>query len=641
MEDMNIMVKRVGLIFTLDALIALMLIMGAYVFVMDYNTSPLQQKTNYQQLHLTAGDGMNIFSKTVFDSINQTLRDDIIANTQVNPDDLEKTLPDIVGKLWAYNDTGYASLVVQQFFEDIIPVGYGYSIKIKGAGDDTSIYTSSGSRPSLAESKFSVSSYRIISGYEEDIPSESFVASAWAVEARKNSTKIISFNLGGSGWSGENLTVDKYFTLPQNTTVSDATFVLSFHYYPYIEGIWVNGEYFNESDVNWIYYEYDNMKGYGVYGTINLTRLKDNILAGDNHVRVIIKNGEHDSHIHPGMHLKIQYQSDILYEPLKKKFYFDNIVGNAAAWQVQAFYIPKNANITDATLHIEGSQVEKKVSIWINDDEIYGVVDPSSSTVDLNFTFSEIIDDIHATESGGSYYSTGETNTVSVYLDMNPLGSMPETGGVDDCEISNNSYVELEYTVPGGILKYGMIEVTGVLELNNGPPEIIKKANFTLPDREITKAFLHIAQYSSWRVAVTVWNEDENEPSWQGNEWTDHQIFISPTGRAVPTSIYIPLDRLNKGEVNWIKVRDGFIGSEGDEVILPESTFEFSILVPSMVGYGNNFPTEEDAIADANSRLDDILGEYAEATAIENEAISMSQVPWMWGPAYLTLEMWK
>lgn len=640
MEGLNIMTKRVGLIFTLDALIALMLIMGAYVFVMDYNVRPLQQKTNYQQLHLTAGDGMNIFSKTVFDSINQTLRDDIVANTQVNPDDLNKTLPDIVGKLWAYNGTGYAALIVQQFFEDIIPVGYGYSIKIKGAGNDTSIYTSSGSRPDPATSKFSVSSYRIISGYEEDIPSESFVASAWAVEARKNSTKIIPFNLGGSGWSGENFTVDKYFTLPQNTTISDATLVLSFHYYPDVEEILVNGESFNESDISWIYYEYDASAGYGAYGTINSTRLKDSIYTEDNHVRLTIKNGEYNSHVHPGMYLKIQYQSDLLYEPIKKKFYLENMVGNAAVWQVQAFHIPKDANITNATLHVEGHQVEKKVSIWINDDEIYDDVSPPASP-NLNFTFFDIISSMHITASGGGYYSTGETNTFAIYLDMNPLGSLPVTGGVGECEISNESYIELEYTIPGGILKYGMIEVTGIEEFNNGGPELIKKANFTLPDREITKAFIHLAQYYSWRVAITVWNEDENEPSWQGNVWDDYQIFISPTGRAVPTDIYVPLDRLNKGEVNWIKVRDGFLGGSSDNTILPESTFEFSILVPSMVGYGTNFPTEADAIADANSRLEDILGEYAEATAIENEAISMSQVPWMWGPAYLTLEMWK
>ncbi|MBW6462247.1 MAG: hypothetical protein K0B07_04335 [DPANN group archaeon] len=638
---MNIMTKRTGLIFTLDALIALILVMGVYVFVMDYNSSPLQQKTNYQQLHFTAVDGMNIFSKTVFDNINQTLREHILENTEVGSYDINKTLPDIIGKLWAYNDTGYASLIVEQFFENIIPAHYGYSVKIKGVVDDTLIYASSGLRPDIEVSKFSVSSYRIISGYEEDIPSESFVASAWAVEARKNSTKIFPFNLGGGGWGGENFTVDKYFTLPQNTTISEATFVFSFHYYPDIEEILVNGESFDESDINWIYYEYDSGAGYGAYGTINSTRLKDSISEEDNHIRLILKNGEYNSHVHPGMYLKVQYQSDLLYEPIQKRFSLDNMVGAAAAWQVQAFHIPKDANITNATLHIEGHHVDKKISIWVNDNEIYSVVNPSSSNVNLNFTFSEIINDIHATSSSGSYYSTGETNTLAVYLDINPMGNQPVTGGSGECEISNESYIELEYTVTGGILRYGMIEVTGVEEFNNGGPELIKKSNFTLPDRDITKAFIHLAQYYSWMVAIAVWNEDEDEPSWRGNEWEEYQIFKSPTGRAVPTDIYVPLDRLNKGEVNWIKVRDGFLGGSSDNTILPESTFEFSILVPSMVGYGDNFPTREDAITDANSRLDDILGEYAEATAIDNEAISMSQVPWMWGPVYLTFEIWK
>ena len=637
---MENMIRRKGLIFTLDALIALMLIMAGYVFVMDYNVRPLQQKTNFQQLHLNAVDSMNIFSKTQFGQINETLQDEIISNTEVDADDINKTLPDIIGKLWAYNDSEYASQVVYQFFEDVIPVGYGYSMKIKGSGDDTNIYETDVPRPYRNMSKFSVSGYRIISGYEEDIPSDSYVASAWAVEARKNSTKIIPFNLAGSGWDGENLTVDKYFDLPGNTTVSDATFVISMRYYPDIEGLLVNGESFNESDIYWLYYEYDAGNGYGVYGTINSSRLAGALVNGSNHIRLIIKNGEHSSYVHPGMLLKVQYQSDTLYEPLKKKFYFDNTLGNAAAWQVVPFHMPKGANITNVTMHIEGNYVEKKVSIWVNADEIYNENDPPSNN-SYYFDFSDMIDHLHTTFSDGSYYSTGETNTVAVYLDMNPLGSEPETGGHDECEVTNNSYVELEYTVPGGILKYGMIEVTGVEEFNNGGPELVKKANFTLPDREITKAFIHLAQYYSWRVAIAVWNEDENEPAWKGNEWEDYQIFISATGRVVPTDIYIPLDRLNRGEVNWIKARDGFIGGSSDNVILPESTLEFSILVPSMVGYGTNFPTKAEAIADANLRLDDILGEYAEATSIENEAIAISQVPWMWGPAYLTFEMWR
>lgn len=634
------MKRRAGLIFTLDALLALIIVIAGYMFVLDYNISPLQQKTNYQQLHFTAADGMNIFSRMQFSQINETLRNEILMNTEVNEEDINKTLPDIIGKLWAYNHTDYASEVIYQFFKDVIPLDYGYTMKIKGAGNDTILHTSSNPRPYYNMSRFSVSSYRIISGYEEDIPSDSYVASAWAVEARKNSTKVVTFSIAGGGWSGANLTIDKYFDLPGNATVSDAEFVLSFHYYPSVQEILVNNESFNESDINWTYYVYNAGSGYGAYGTINSAKLTQAIINGSNHIKIIINNGEYNSHVHPGMYIKIQHQSDVLYEPLKKKFYFDNTVGHEAAWQSLPFYVPKGANITNVTLHVGGNYVDKKTSVWINGDEIHSDASPPPSP-SLNFSFGDIIDHMHVTEVNGSYYSTGETNLVGVYFDINPLGSLPVVGGTGDCEILNTSYIELEYTVPGGILKYGMIEVTGVLEFNNGGPELVKKANFTLPDRTITKAFIHLAQYYSWRVAIAVWNEDENEPVWLGNKWSDYQMFISPTGRAVPTDIYVPLDRLNKGEVNWIKARDGFLGGSSSNTILPESTFEVSILVPSMVGYGDNFPTKAEAIADANSRLDAVLGEYAEATSIENDAIAISQVPWMWGPAYLTFEMWK
>ncbi len=629
--------RRKGAIFTFDALVALTLVTAAYLFVVGHEPGTFQQDTEYQQMHMTSSDAMNIITQMRLSDLNETLREKIINETEIDDEDLSRSIPDIMGKLWAYNQTGPAEDISREMFEEMIPEGYGYSVKIRGGSTEKVLYMSDSPRPMPEDSRDLVSSYRIISGYEDNIPSESYVASAWAVTAKKNSTKSVVFNLAGSGWYNENFTSEKNFEMPENATIYSAVFYISVHYYPDIEGIWVNDEYFSEDDIDWIHYEYSYGSGYGAYGTINSTALAQAIESGHNNVRIVMRNGEYHSHMHPGTMLKIDYETDELYEPMDMRFNLDRSLGYRAAWQIQPFHIPRGARINDIDIHIEGHDVDERAYVLMNEDEVYYTSSPGSDP-SLDLGMHDVIGSMHVTQSDGKYYSTGETNMLSVYLDMTPEGDNPLWGTSGTCEIDNESYVEINYTDPDEMLKYGMIEVTRIEELG-GSPERIKKANFSFPMWDITKGYLHVAEYYSWKIAAAVWNEDEDEPSWAGDSWDQYQIFSSPSGRSISTDIYVPKSRMNKGETNWVKVRD-FDGSSANK-ILPESTFEYSFLVPSIVNYGDNFPTKEEAIEDANQRLEDQLGEYAHATTIDNEAISISQVPWMWGPAYLTFELWR
>lgn len=632
--------KMKGLFFTMDALVALTLFLATFILVSTFNVSTIAEKSNYQQLNFITEDAMHVFSNTPFYELNESIKSSLIENTNLSQSDLNKSMLDIAGKLWAYNETAYADDAIKGMLDNLIPEERGYSLVIKGEGNSTVLYASKEKRPPKEESRYLSSSSRVISGYEENIPSENYVASAWAVKAEKNTTRVFSFAIGGSGWNGENATFDKYFELPNNTNVLKAELFLSIHYSPNISGMWVNDVYFDESDVIWNYRVYDRGYAYGAYGIINSTKLKEALKNSTNHIKMEIRNTEYNSHLHPGMLIQVAYTTDEIFEPFEKKFYFDNIIGRRASWEVVPFHVPKGVNISDATLHVEWKRADKHVSIWVNDHEIYDKTNPTMNGT-YNASFAALIPYLHATLQGGDYISTGETNTISVYIDMNPNGNEPTTGAKVDSEISNNSYIEVNYTSSDPSLRYGMIEVTAVKEFDNGPPSLTKSTNFTLEDREITKVFIHPVQYYSWMVAVCAWHTPEEEPAWQGNVWSNFNVFKSPTGRSVPSTIYIPLDRMQKAIKNYIKLRDGFSGGSSDNLILPESTIEYSLLIPSQVGYGNNFNTEAEAIADANNRLNALLGQYASATSIENNVISMINVPWMWGPSIVTLEVWK
>jgi hypothetical protein len=125
-------------------------------------------------------------------------------------------------------------------------------------------------------------------------------------------------------------------------------------------------------------------------------------------------------------------------------------------------------------------------------------------------------------------------------------------------------------------------------------------------------------------------------------------IFLSPTLRAVPTDIYIPLNRLEGGSINWVKVRDGLKWEENGGTkrcslictILPNSSVEYRLAVPAYVGYGDVFMTDAEAIADAQQRLNDLLVGYGiNATEVSSDTVSISRIPSLWGPAKMTLRV--
>ncbi|MBD3355196.1 hypothetical protein GF361_04390 [Candidatus Woesearchaeota archaeon] len=114
-------------------------------------------------------------------------------------------------------------------------------------------------------------------------------------------------------------------------------------------------------------------------------------------------------------------------------------------------------------------------------------------------------------------------------------------------------------------------------------------------------------------------------------------VFTSPSSRAVPTSVYVPGDvfALSPTANNYIRVSD-----RNWNDILPESSVEYNFYVPSFVGYGNVFSTQQEAENDAISRLNDTLGAFISAENIVVESSEMKDVPTMWGPAVMEVRVW-
>jgi hypothetical protein len=143
---------------------------------------------------------------------------------------------------------------------------------------------------------------------------------------------------------------------------------------------------------------------------------------------------------------------------------------------------------------------------------------------------------------------------------------------------------------------------------------------------DLEESFVHVAQLFSNIMDIDV--------RMSGGLWQN--IFVSPTGRAVPDSVYVDPSYFQT-TTNDIRMEDTACN---DCYLLPESSLEYRIWIPSSVGYGDVNETLQEALDDAVWRLNETLGKYAVATSIAKETYSVSGVPSMWGPAVLEVRVW-
>jgi len=140
--------------------------------------------------------------------------------------------------------------------------------------------------------------------------------------------------------------------------------------------------------------------------------------------------------------------------------------------------------------------------------------------------------------------------------------------------------------------------------------------------------FTHIAQRYSNRVTVY---SDINTPP-------QYTIFSSPSDRAVPTTVFVPKDRisLSPAAKNYIRIKDVSSGNK----VLPNTTIEYGFYIPSFVGYGSVFSTQSEAEQDALDRLENVLGSFVSSDNIMTDSSEMTDVPSLWGPAIIEVRAW-
>jgi len=609
------------------------------------------EEISISQFNFEANDIMNILSNVKakeFLNISSSLK-----NSNLSINDLNQPILDLIGSFWFSGNKTLASNITKEIISNLTSKCFLFII------ENETVYNKCNK-----ELKKSTLAFQLASGYQIGKPIQGYIARAWLTKAIKNKTEIIPFYPSGSGWTGQKFELTKRFSLPSNIRIYNATLFLSIHFGTDKNNVQSGAGFVNlkingnerKNNVIWLYLE---QEGSGsevtttAYGYLDVTNLLN---PGTNEIYLAILTPNYHSHLHPGFRLIVTYnltqQISEGEQFFSKRYYFDNVVGRKGSWATLSFFVPENARNISAILNLNIKDVDDTyvsnrnttdILIFINNNTPFFRDSPYSDCIRKSNYFCRR--DIARTFDFVQKFNISDkvvkgTNVVSVYVnccDINNNLYDYEWGSGSSSIYSdpvndplNSSFVEINYTLPEKLYSYGEIDITREL-LFGGEPSNPKTFNYYISENRsrIIDSKVHVAQGFSYMINLT-----QKHPN-----GTTFKIFTSPAGRTVPEGVYVFPNTIGIGN-NSINIRD--FQPDGStsprNYILPWSSLEYTYLVKGLVGYGNVFPTLEDAINDAINRLVTSVGlEGISAADIQTDSQAVGGIQWMWGPALFKL----
>ena len=361
-------VHKKAIMFTTDALIGMSLLIIAAAIIFSQDASRMPYRYTFEQANVISDDFVNMLSSIEFRSVNETLRESIISDTNVTSDDYDEDLVYIIGALWAENSTssmGHARQLTQAYIGALIPTGYSYGLFI----DDEEIYSDPrGEYSVLSASK------RMISGVHEGLPTKG-TSTRISISniLSKDTAKFIYFG----GFVGEG-NITKTFRLPE--AVDNVTAV-------YIEmdaasnfTMSVNGNYAGMYTMSSIIPMYSNnwTMSSSYYSLFN---------SGENIIQINFTDIQ-NSYIGGG-YIKIEYntsQMDTTMVNLKdgnvsERYSFPGINGFINLYS--SFYVPGTLNSMRIYLHLDNPYT---TFLYIGNTRVYQNQTNQTQYININDT---------------------------------------------------------------------------------------------------------------------------------------------------------------------------------------------------------------------------------------------------------------
>lgn len=630
---------RKGFYFSFDAFLAFSVMAASLAVVSQssfISSNSFDAATvDYREANIAGKDSMKLASNQDFHTFNDSFQQELVDETVMEEQDLNRTIVDGVTLLWAARNFTQAEQVTKRYFNRKIPERYGYRLQIDNGGNSNAIYETS---PVPEDSSSVTSISRLVSGHEIDKPSEGFQARARATSITKNQTEIISIPPLGMAPTNSKMEVEKEFWLNGTEKIYNGTFYLSVHYSgaSYFEQFRINGNQYGQNAFDWIHEDDSLVSGEAAYGTLDVS---DDLKEGKNSIYIRMKGGStYNSHFHPGTKLEIDYRSDEDYvegdELEHERIYLEDILSEgggaseAGIFSVKQFTIPENTEFVNATYNMDiegldeecgydtlfGRQPGWDVQVNLNEEEVFAQCASGTLQQEIELEDSKV-------KNG--------TNVVTTFIESegDTRWGGDETHLVSNFSKNNSSYIDLWYRTPEDELRFGEIRVTASEKVGGGveePKNYYKDFKYS----DLESGNLYIAQLFSTNPEISV---DDGS--------SEQTVFQSTSPRSAPTDIYIGRERFSTDNQNRITMDD--VDGEPSRAYLPESTFEWTVWTPSQVGYGDLFENQSAAVNDAESRLENVLGPFVNATGLSTDSVSTGNQPYLWGPASVKLVIWS
>jgi len=600
------MVKK-GYIFTTDALIALSIIVLTLIVassVYFHKASSITGRTYFSEDLIDVLSDMKI-NETDNTYVNSLITSGVITN-------LDNSVLEQIGEFWAEGQQEIAVNIFGNLSAGLIPKNYAYGLWI----DDELLYA----RNTTAEKNL-ITSKSMISGISKNKTRVGYNARAFARKTRKNTNLIVkgdvissSVRKPGGGNNLNEVRVTYKVNLPNDATIIDA--------YWFIEAAWTDNKF--KAYINDVH-----IPGSDASGSKLLTDLESYVNPGENEILVVFRygSGGQEGGDDGASHFVVEYSTDEMntLQDLTRK-YFGEVISNCSIRYKKPVFALNEINSMRVSLNAVGTTAR----LWY----IIDGIEYNLSTKNITMNQAEWTDyEIKSTmEAEGINYSDLTGKYFWFVVDIDEYHSLEEFGA--GRKIFSGSYVDVDFELTKEV--YGHIDLTRVVPV------------YAYSDAELGDFYRNV----EWRYDLSTNDTDlmalDSQFAWLYRSGTNPDQEVISNSNSLyehpPNPLITELARFG-----FTQEVGGLIDGENSYKLLfgagygisPfNSLVDYTILIKGMVPYGQTFPTKELAVDNAVQRLQEVLGDFINATEIENETISIPEVPSMWGPAIAEVRTW-
>ncbi|MFB6192951.1 MAG: GEVED domain-containing protein [Candidatus Nanohaloarchaea archaeon] len=181
---------RKGFYFSMDAVVALMVMSASMMLVMQISDSASSQfqteSSEYRKLGTTGRDAMKLASAQDLTALNESLQDYI--RPTVGEEAMTKSVLNGISLLWARGNRTAAQRVAKAYFGQKIPENYEFAVNISESGESYLIYRS---KMMQGAPQIVTSTSTLVSGHMINKSSTGYRARALLTEVDKNATKRV------------------------------------------------------------------------------------------------------------------------------------------------------------------------------------------------------------------------------------------------------------------------------------------------------------------------------------------------------------------------------------------------------------------------------------------------------------------